>query len=167
DVRINGTNRFLLEPLVEARMLQYALKGRFQSVLVLGAASLPSVEMVASFARNVVVVEPEKRFTDAAQHLLRRHNVTVIETSLKEGYARQAPYDCIFVTGAMAQIPSVIASQLAVGGCMLAVLRPSAMGAGRIVATLRLSEDEFETISLADASTPYLAGFAPENGFQF
>lgn len=167
DVRIPETSRYLLEPMVEARMLQVALEGTCGSALVLGAASLATVEMVAAFTRHVTVLEPEKKFVASANNRLHRPNVTIIETGYREGYPRQAPYDVILATGALASVPSAIATQLSVGGRLVAVLRSCAFSCGKISVTRRLSEDSFETISLSDASTPYLPGFAPETVFKF
>lgn len=168
DVIIPHSKRFVLEPLVEARMIQHALlTGPCDTALVLGAASLPTVEMVAAFARHVTVVEPDKYFAGLAETLLKRQNVTIIETSYREGYAKQSPYDVIFLTGAMAMGKTALATQLSKGGRLMFVSRRNEVAAGVVSCTLRLSDDEFETISLAGASTPYLQGFEPEKGFQF
>ena len=96
DVRLPGTRRWMMEPLVEARLLQLALTGRVDRALVLGASRVPTVAMLASFAQVVTVLEPSRDLAQtAAMTLQGLKNVTVIETSLREGYARQAPYDLI------------------------------------------------------------------------
>ncbi|NBX67223.1 MAG: hypothetical protein EBQ96_09530 [Proteobacteria bacterium] len=167
DIRIPDTERHVLEPLVEARMLQLALEGACGSALVLGAASLPTIEMIGAFTRHVTVLEPEKKFVASANNRLARPNVTIIETGYREGYPRNAPYDIILATGAVQAIPSLIVPQLAIGGCFVSVLRPNPNACGKVSCVRRLSEDNFETTSSLDASTPYLVGFGFEPSFRF
>ncbi len=167
DIQIPGTDRYMLDPLVEARLLQMGLYGNLGGALVLGAASLPCIEIVAQFVRHAFIIEPDKKFVASANNRLGRPNVTIIETGYREGYARQAPYDLIVATGALASIPTAIATQLSIGGRLVAVVREKPNACGKITLMRRLSEDAFDTISGADASTPYLPGFAPETVFSF
>jgi protein-L-isoaspartate(D-aspartate) O-methyltransferase len=167
DVNITGTTRWLLEPLVEARMLQHALAGECRTALAIGAASLPSIEMLAAFVGQLVVVEPDRGLASAAQLRLARPNVDVIEADYKQGCAKHAPYDVIVITGAVACVPQILLPQMAVGGRLVTVLREKPNAAGRIIMMRRLAIDYFDTIYDENASTPYLQGFELKTGFVF
>lgn len=168
DVRIAGTDRFLLEPLVESRLLQHALAGEScRTALALGAASLPSLEMLASFVGHLAIIEPDRGLASAAALRLARPNVQVIEADYRTPQGAAAPYDVIFITGAVATIPAFLKDQLAEGGRIVAVTRPSPRATGRIAVVSRTGADAFDTLVFEDASTPYLQGFEPATRFYF
>lgn len=170
DLALPGTKRCVLEPLVEARLVQEAIREPAAAALVLGAASLPSIAMVSQFVSTVVVLEPDPAIASHAQKRLSQQgigNVVLIETAYKEGYARQAPYDIILVPGALSSIPTILTEQLARGGRLLGVWRENPRSQGRIVVARKLADNSINTITLADASTPYLQGFEPKAEFVF
>jgi protein-L-isoaspartate(D-aspartate) O-methyltransferase len=165
-----GGKRFLLEPLVEARMVQEAIREQGASVLFLSATNLPAAAMLAQFMKSVTILEPDAKIVEIARARLaaaRVKNVTVIETGYKEGYDHAAPYDVIFVPGAMAGISPTLTDQLAVGGCLVCVLRETPRAQGRIVVARKMHDGGVNNFTLADAATPYLAGFEPSGEFVF
>lgn len=169
DVPLEGGKRFILDPLVEARMLQAAIHEPAETALVLGASSLPTIALLASFIRTVTVLEPDASIAHTAKKRLDAypvHNVTVIETAYREGYEKTAPYDVIFVSGAMATVSPTLTDQLADGGRLICVWRESDRAQGRIVIVKR-NAGALETFVGADAATPYLIGFEPARDFVF
>lgn len=165
DVYLPGTQRFVLEPLVEARLLQEAIREPIRRALVLGAASLPSIAMLAKFVeKKLFVVEPDPNLAKRAWEI---PNVCSIETSYREGYAKQSPYDVILVPGAMAGIPNVLIEQLGAGGRLLVVLREKPSAAGRAVVARKLENGGIDAMFIANVSTPYLSGFEPAPEFVF
>ena len=81
------------------------------------------------------------------------------------GHRQRAPYDVILFGGAVAEIPSEVAAQLAEGGRMAAVLRPGA-GIGRATLTTRTGGVLAQRV-IFDAATPLLPGFVPKSAFVF
>jgi protein-L-isoaspartate(D-aspartate) O-methyltransferase len=67
--------------------------------------------------------------------------------------------------GAVAEVPSEIAAQLAEGGRIVAVVRPGG-GIGRAVLTTRAG-GVLARRDLFDAATPLLPGFQPKPAFVF
>ncbi len=162
--------RFVLEPMTEGRMLQEAIRAPAQAALVLGAASLPAVAILTRFIETVVVVEPDTAMCHAAHDRLSARDgahVTLVNASYVDGHAAKAPYDLIFVPGAMAKIPPRLVEQLALDGRLICVLRESPRAQGRITVIRRLPTGGVDTTTLADAGTPYLVGFEPAAEFVF
>lgn len=167
DVRV-AKGRWMLEPLVEARLIEAALgEGSPTSALILGAASLPTVAMLARFVAALTVIEPDASLAAAARARLSLANVTIVETGLREGYARQAPYDLVLVPGSMASVPKILLDQLVSGGALVTVLRPNPTACGKITVMRRDRDGDIATRHLADAATPYLPEFTPESRFAF
>lgn len=170
DLALPGNKRFVLEPMVEARLVQEAIREPVANALVLGAASLPTVVMLSQFVNTVVVLEPDQAIASHAQKRLSQQgigNVILIETSFREGYSRQAPYGIILAPGALSSMPANLIQQLAGGGRLLGVWRENPRSQGRIVVARKLADGSINIITLADASTPYLQGFEPKAEFVF
>jgi len=168
DLNIPGTRRFVLEPLIEARMLQIALSGPVARTLVLGATNVPMLSILASFAGAVTVIEPMAGLIETAKNRLPdASNITYVQAPCRDGSPAGAPYDIIIAAGAMVHAPAVLTGQLAEGGRLVTVLRPTPSGCGKLTVVSRLADGTLDTMSVADASTPYLTGFEPEISFVF
>jgi protein-L-isoaspartate(D-aspartate) O-methyltransferase len=170
DLPLRGGKRWLLEPVIEARLLQALISEPAAYALVLGAASLPSVAMLARFVTTVIVLEPDPDIATAAQKRLSAQevcNTVVVETAYREGYPRQAPYDVIFIPGAVAAIPETLVDQLSTAGRLACVLREKPNAAGRACIVRPGPAGRMNAVTIADAATPYLAGFEPARDFVF
>jgi protein-L-isoaspartate(D-aspartate) O-methyltransferase len=167
DIPLGG-GRFLLEPMVLARLLQLAGIGAADGVLEIGAATGYATAILSRLAARVVAVEGDQRLVAIARTRMQEMqigNVTLLEGRLEEGYPAGAPFEVIVIGGAVAPIPDAIARQLAEGGRLVTVLRPHAgLGQGALLtrAAGRLSQR-----AVFDAGTALLPGFAPAPGFVF
>ncbi len=82
---------------------------------------------------------------------------------LVEGVRGQAPFDVIFVNGAIEQVPDTLFAQLAEGGRLVAVLKD-----GQSRAWLHVKENgQIGRRPDFDADVPLLAGFKKAMGFIF
>ena len=163
-----GGDRYLMEPMVIARLLQAAAIERTDAVLIIGAGSGCEAALAAALARSVIALEEDPELARRARAALVEHSiasVSVIEGPLRQGYRPRAPYDVIIFCGAVAEVPSEIDSQLAEGGRLLAIVKP-ASGIGR--ATLRTrTGGVVARRALFDAATPLLPGFLSKPAFVF
>jgi protein-L-isoaspartate(D-aspartate) O-methyltransferase len=163
-----GGGRYLMEPLVAARLLQAAAIERTDAALIIGAGTGCEAALTAALARNVVALEENPELARWARDALVEHSiasVSVVEGALPLGYRPRAPYDVILCCGAVVEVPPEVESQLAEGGRLLAVVK-SANGIGRAI--LRTKTDGVVAPRvLFDAATPLLPGFAPKPGFVF
>ncbi len=166
DIPLGG-GRYLMEPMVLGRLLQFAAIARTDSVLDVGCGPGYASAVMARLARSVVALEEDPALARRAAALLTElavSNVTVVEGVLANGYAARAPYDVILLNGAVAAIPPAIAGQLANGGRLVAVMH--AAGIGKAVLMTRVG-DVFSQRIVFDAGTPLLPGFAAQPGFVF
>jgi len=163
-----GGGRYMMEPMVVARLLQAAAVERTDVALIVGAGTGYEAVLVAALARNVVALEEDPDLAKRARAALVDHaipSVSVVEGPLLQGYRPRAPYDVILFGGAVAEVPSEIGAQLAEGGRLVAVVK-SAGGIGRATLTRRAGGVLAHRV-IFDAATELLPGFAPKPAFVF
>jgi len=163
-----GGGRYLMQPMVVARVLQVAAVERKDTALVVGAATGYEAAVLSLLARNVVALEENADLARFGRAALVEHgiaSVTYVEAPLRAGHRQRAPYDVILFGGAVAEIPAEIESQLGEGGRMLAVVRPVA-GLGRATVIVRTGGVLAHRV-IFDAATPLLPGFVPKPAFVF
>ncbi|EME71872.1 protein-L-isoaspartate carboxylmethyltransferase [Paramagnetospirillum caucaseum] len=168
DVAIGG-GRFLIEPLVLARLLETASVQPADVVLSIGDATGWASAVLAKLASTVVALESDADLAGRATQALSDQgidNVAYVAGDLAAGYPAQAPYDVIVYVGAVGEIPAGLCRQLSDGGRLVAVVDPSGKGAGKLVQVVRVG-DTFGRRPLFDGATPYLPGMAPKPGFVF
>jgi len=88
-----------------------------------------------------------------------------VQGGLTEGFKAKAPYDAIFINGAVETVPETLLNQLSTdGGRLVAVLRDGGTGRAHIFVREKGgvgSRPDF------DAAVPVLAGFRKVVGFVF
>jgi len=163
-----GRGRYLMEPMVVARLLQAAQIERTDKVLIIGGGTGYEAALAAALARSVIALEEDPELARRARAALVEHfiaSVSVVEGPLPQGYRPRAPYDVVLFCGAVADVPSEIDTQLAEGGRVLAVVK-SANGIGRATLWARTGGVMARRV-LFDAATPLLPGFSPKPAFAF
>ncbi len=167
DIPIGG-GRYLMEPLVIARLLQAAEIKPEDVILDIGCGSGYVSAVMARMANVVVALESDSGLAARANSALTNlglDTVAVVEGPLRDGYVRQAPYDVIFFGGAMAKVPGAIVEQLAEGGRMVAVVTgDQGIGAGTLFLKVGGVVSRREVFN---AATPFLPGFEPVKEFTF
>jgi protein-L-isoaspartate(D-aspartate) O-methyltransferase len=163
-----GHGRYLLEPMVLARLVQLAGIGRQDTVLEIGCATGYGTAILARLARNVVGIDSDPQLVTQAAARLRElaiGNASVTEAPLAAGAANRAPYSVILFEGTVAVIPEAVSRQLGEGGRLVAVLRPGE-GVGRATLVVR-SNGVLAHRPVFDAAAPFLPGFQPAPSFVF
>jgi len=163
-----GRGRFLMEPMVLARLLQLAEIQEGDVVLDIGCNTGYSAAVLARLAGTVVALESDSVFAASATELLTElgcDNVAVVEGPLASGYPSQAPFDVIFIDGAGADLPGTLCEQLKEGGRLVAV-QAGAEGIGQATLWMRTAGSEGSRTAF-DAATPQLPEFAAKEAFVF
>jgi protein-L-isoaspartate(D-aspartate) O-methyltransferase len=167
DLKI-GPGRYLMEPMVLARLLQAAEIEAQDLVLEIGGASGYGTAILSQLGATIVSLESDKDLAAAAaaaQAELGIDNVLMVEGPLGQGYDKQAPYNVIVINGAVAEIPQAIADQLADGGRLVTVVRQDG-GPGQAVLVERHGGNVSSRV-LFDAATPVLPEFQRTPSFVF
>lgn len=158
--------RYLMEPMVLAKLLQLAAITPDDVVLDIGCGTGYSAAVISKLANTLVALESDSELAARATATLSDlgiDNVVVVVAPLAGGYAKQAPYDVIIFNGAVPRIPEAIARQLADGGRLVAVVGE---GVGRGTLMTR-NRGILAHRPVFDAATPILPDFTPEQGFVF
>jgi protein-L-isoaspartate(D-aspartate) O-methyltransferase len=161
----------MLEPKVEARLLQELQVQRHEKVLEIGAGSGFMAALLAHRAMRVSTLECRPALVHAARENLRKSgitNVTVHEVSAAEG-ARglpgEAPFDVILLSGSVADVPQSLLDQLKIGGRLAAVVGDLPIMRARLFT--RVGERAWSDVDLFDTVAPRLEGFAEHGRFAF
>lgn len=160
--------RYLMEPMILARLLQLAEIQHTDVVLDVGCATGYSSAVLGKMASSVVALEQDPELVNwAAETLLGLgiDNAAVVEGELVQGLPDQGPYDVIFVNGAMDRVPDGLREQLADGGRLVGVLQGE-KGIGHATLVTR-SGTAFGHRTDFDANARMLPGFTRKPAFVF
>ena len=163
-----GRGRYLMEPVVAARLLQAAAVKRTDTALIVGAGSGYEAAVAALLARAVVAVEEDAELAKQAHAAFVEHaiaSVGIVEGSPAQGCRQRSPFDVVLFAGAVSELPSEIAGQLAEEGRLVVVIRPE-NGVGRAVLARRTAGLLARRV-IFDAAIPLLRGFEPKPAFVF
>ena len=159
--------RYLIKPVVTAKMLQAAEIRDTDNVLVVGCATGYSAAIVAKLAAKVTATEGDASLAAKAKDVLAGlgfANVTVRAAPAAEGDAANAPYDVIMLNGATEVAPAGLYRQLKDGGRLVGVF---AMMQPQRATLVTHSHGDFGTRALFDAAVPVLPGLGRLPAFIF
>ena len=162
-----SAKRFLIKPVVIARMLQAAEIGDSDRVLVAGTATGYTAALVAQLARQVIATETDSAQAAKAKQVLDGlglGNVTFAAAAAAEGDAASGPYDVIVLDGATEITPDRLYAQLKEGGRLVGVFATTKPPRATIVTH---SHDDFGNRTLFDATVPVLPGLERLPAFVF
>ena len=157
----------MLQPRVEARILQDLQLKPTDRVLEIGAGSGYMAALLAHRAERVVSLEIDPELADMARENLRDagiQNADVREADGSQGSLPDGPFDVIVLSGSVAEVPSALLSQLRDGGRLGAIVGNDPVMRFTLV---RRTGDRFETTSPWDTIAPRLVGFPEPSGFTF
>jgi protein-L-isoaspartate(D-aspartate) O-methyltransferase len=168
DVSDGGAaKRFLIKPVVLAKMLQAAEIKETDRVLVVGCATGYAAAVIARFAPQVTATESDSALVAKAQGILAGvgcGNVTVRTAAPADGDPAGAPYDVIVLNGATEIVPEQLYRQLRGGGRLVGVFATSRPARAAIVTALH---GDFGHRTLFDAAAPVLPGMELVPAFVF
>jgi protein-L-isoaspartate(D-aspartate) O-methyltransferase len=161
----------MLEPKVEARLLQALAPQRHESVLEIGTGSGFMASLLGHRAMKVLTLECRPELAARAREALRGAgvtNVTVREVPAAvgaEGAPQDGPFDVILLSGSVAEVPQALLQQLKVGGRLAAIVGAAPVMRARLYR--RDSETGWSHEDVFDTLAPRLEGFAEPTRFRF
>jgi protein-L-isoaspartate(D-aspartate) O-methyltransferase len=152
-----GEGRGLNPPIATGRLLSVAQPRAGEKVLVVGSGTGYAAALLAEMGCVVTALEQSPTLIAQAQ-------VTTVEGPLAAGWSSGAPYDLIYIDGAVEHVPDAIVDQLAEGGRLVGAI--DERGVTRLVIGRRVAGG-FGLDFFADVETATLPGFAPAPAFTF
>lgn len=150
--------RALNPPLVTGRLLTEAQIAPGDKVLLIGAATGYAAALLVDMGAVVTAVEEEGVLEIAVP------GITVVRGALNAGAADGAPYDVLFIDGAVEEVPATLVQQLADDARVVTGVADrgvTRLSSGRVVAgALGLN-------SLVDIEMVVLPGFGAPKAFVF
>ena len=162
-----GGGRALPEPMVLARMIQLADLQSGEHVLVIGAGTGYSAAVLAACGAKVTALEDDPALLAIARPALAANAPTVqlVPGALAQGCAASGPYDCIFIDGAVEELPPALAAQLRPAG-RLVMVRVANERVGQAVIG-RVSASGLSFQPAFDCAVPKLPAFRKAAAFVF
>jgi protein-L-isoaspartate(D-aspartate) O-methyltransferase len=120
-----GHGEAMMQPKVEARILQELAILPRENVYEVGTGSGYLTALMASRARHVTSAEIHGDFRSRAAENLRRasiHNVTLLEGDSARAPLAESAFDVIVLTGSTAILPQAFLDRLSPGGRLFAVV---------------------------------------------
>ena len=120
-----GHGESMLQPKLEARMLQELTLKDSDQILEVGTGSGYMTALLASLGGHVYSVEIIPEFSVSAAAKLRAHgivNVTLEPGDAARGWDKHAPYDAIVLTGSVPVLPDAFQKSLKPGGRLIVVV---------------------------------------------
>ncbi|WP_028878389.1 protein-L-isoaspartate O-methyltransferase family protein [Terasakiella pusilla] len=160
--------RYMLEPMVLARILEAAELSEDDIVLDIGCNTGYSTAVLSKIVSTVVGLESDKDLADCATKTLEKlgvDNAVVVNAPLQDGVAKQAPFNVIIFNGAVSEVPDSIKNQLADGGRLVVITTGKSTMA--TVSVYTRNNEVFSKRDLLEAGVATLPGFEAKKGFSF
>lgn len=158
----------MLEPRVEARMLQELRLTPTDRVLEVGTGSGFMACLLAGLAAEVTSLEIHPELAELARRNLRHagvDNVSVLHADASSGPAPGGPFDAIVLSGSVAEVPQALLQQLKPGGRLLTIVGQEPIMRARLFT--RGAGQAFSHVDLFDTLAPRLLNFPEPSRFKF
>lgn len=158
----------MLEPKMEARLLQELDPRPHETVLEVGTGSGYMAALLAGRAQRVVTLEIEPELVRMARDNLQKagvRNVDVREGDGARGLPAEGPFDAIALSGSVAEVPAALLQQLKVGGRLVAIVGDEPVMRATLVT--RTGDASYTTAQRWDTLAPRLLHFPEPSRFRF
>jgi protein-L-isoaspartate(D-aspartate) O-methyltransferase len=163
-----GNGEVMLEPKLEARILQELELRDGDRVLEVGTGSGYMTALLAHFAAHVYSVEIVPELAEEAKRKMESRgieNVTVETGDAARGWDRHGPYDVIVITGSLPVLPEAFQQSLKVGGRLFAIVGEAPAMRAELVT--RVGADAFRREDLFETCVPPLRNVQAPSRFVF
>ena len=168
DIRLTR-NRFMMKPMILARLFQsLSLKGN-ESILHIGSNSGYASAILSQLCHAVISIESDKKLYEKSINIFSEigfDNVVPLHGPMEVGVPKESPFDVIFIEGALEEKPKALFDQLNNNGKLVVVLKPSNVNIGKANLFFKLN-NEIGNIILFDAQVTKLSIFKSKPKFNF
>ncbi len=161
DILVENS-RFLMEPMVLARILEFSDIQPNDAALLVGFNTGYEAAVIAILTENLFVIEPDTEIAAKALKNLAQFSLSpqVIEQDFNNGETDKSPFDIIIFNGAITELPPSYKKQLKNNGKIIAIERFNTTLNGVVVLYENI-KSHIGRRALFDASCPYLTGMEP------
>lgn len=157
----------MMQPRVEARILQDLALKSGDTVLEIGTGSGYMAALMASLAKQVTTLEIEPALVELARANLRRANIRNVDVKLEDGSniaAIGGSFDVIVLSGSVYEVPQALLNKLNDGGRLVAFV-----GLDPVMRTTFFTRhsNQFEKKTPWDTLVARLQGFPEASRFKF
>jgi protein-L-isoaspartate(D-aspartate) O-methyltransferase len=150
----------MLEPKLEARVLQAIKPQSKDTILEIGTGSGYMAALLAYFGKSVTTIELLPELADFAVNNLHKCRIPNVRVEMGDGLLgwhtdKKQTFDIICISGGVTQVPEVLKEQLNIGGRLLAPFVGEAPLMQAVLIT-RLNHEFYQTQSLFETLVPML-----------
>ena len=172
----HNPSQCMLEPKVEARILQDLSVQKHEKVLEIGTGSGYMAALLAHRAQQVITLEIEPTLVETARKNLQKAGIYNAEVRLADGAANLAeavsdngplrgPFDVIVLSGSVAEVPASLLEQLKIGGRLSAIVGFEPIMRATLIT--RVDQNAWRTSEAWDTVAPRLQNFPEPSKFSF
>ncbi|QTD46650.1 protein-L-isoaspartate O-methyltransferase family protein [Ottowia testudinis] len=163
-----AAGQVMLEPRIEARMLQDLQVAKHEKVLEIGTGSGFMAALLGHRAQRVLSLEIDNGLAATARANLQRAGVMNVEVRVADGatadLSADGPFDAILLSGSVAQVPDTLLALLKPGGRLLGIVGDEPIMRATLV---QQSPAGRAVIQPWDESVPRLLNFPEPSRFKF
>ena len=164
-------NRWLLSTMVIARLINCVNISNEDIILEIGACSGYTTAILEKLCSLVVGVEVDSELRDIANKALTKieaNSAIIVDGDHKDGNLKSAPYDKIFIFGAVPLVPDTLFKQLSENGSLITVVKNdnNIKSCGKAV-VFKKNKDIISSSNVFDVEVPFMEGFSIKEGFNF
>ncbi len=163
-----GFGQVMMQPNVEARLLQALQPKPGDLALEIGTGSGYLAAVLANLVRQVETVEIREPLAESAKDSLAqsgKHNVEVLIGDGARGWDAGFAPDCIVLSGSVPELPPSYCESMAIGGRLAAIV-----GSGSIMSAMlvkRIDETAWNNEFLFETWLPPLDNVPDDKSFEF
>ncbi|KAA3633179.1 MAG: protein-L-isoaspartate O-methyltransferase [Proteobacteria bacterium] len=168
DIQLSiGHGEVMMEPKIEARLVQELDLTGGEKVLEVGTGSGYVTALLACLAASVVSVEIYKDFSNRAAEKLKETgigNVILEAGDASKGWPSTGGFDAIILTGSVPELPAAFTDALKPGGRLVAIV-----GSDPVMEAIRIEKggEKLQRTSLFDTTLPPLVNAVAPRRFVF
>jgi protein-L-isoaspartate(D-aspartate) O-methyltransferase len=159
--------RYMLDPMNTGLLLDKIDFDNVKKIMLLGDNTGYIATLLSEAIETVVTVDNTKNFSENINSVITEFdikNITVVNGDIAMGDSNNAPFDLIFINGAVQQIPDILFNQLAPQGKVLTALKKSFIS--EAVFQYKI-DNTVQTERLFECSISLLPEFSKKSKFVF